>query len=89
VQVGEVADVVGEERAGRAALIPVRVEHEVVDQQLATVLEQIQQAGRAVPALEPVLLADLGHRQPAPLGAQRVALLGELLLPRQQLPARG
>jgi hypothetical protein len=67
VQVGQVADVVGQERAGRTALIPVRVEHEMVDQQLTPALEQIQEAGLAIPALEQVLLADLGHRQLAPL----------------------
>jgi hypothetical protein len=74
-----VADVVGQERAGRAAHIPVRVEHEVVDQQLAPLLEQLRQGGHAAAALEQVRLADLGHRQAAPLSVQRVALAGELL----------
>jgi len=87
--VGEVSDVVGQERAGPAAFIPARVEHEVVDQQLAAVVEQVQQAGLAVPALEHVLLVHLDHRQPAPLGVQRVPLPGEFLLPSQQLPAGG
>ena len=89
MQVGRVADVVGQERAGLAAFFPVRVEHEVVDQQLAVISEQVQQAGLTVPALEHVLLVYLGHRQPAPLGVQRVPLPGELLLLRQQLPAGG
>src|ERR1700729_387687 len=44
VQVGEVADAVGQERARLAALIPVRVEHEMVDQQLTTAPEQVEQA---------------------------------------------
>ena len=87
VQVRQVADAVGQERAGRAALVRVRVEHEMVDQQLTPALEQLQQAGLAVRALELVLLADLGHRHPAPLSVQCIALPGELFLPGQQLLA--
>jgi hypothetical protein len=36
-----------------------------------------------------VLLADLGHRQPAPVGVERVAPPGELLLLGQQPLAGG
>jgi hypothetical protein len=89
VQVGEVADAVGQERAGLAALFPVRVEHEVVDQQLTAALEQVEQAGLAVRALEDVFLVNLDDRQLAPLSVQRVSLPGEFLLLRQQRPAGG
>jgi hypothetical protein len=84
-----VTDAVGQERAGFAALVPVRVEHEVVDQQLTTALEQVGQAGLAVRAAEDVFLVNLDHRQLAPLGVQRVSLTGEFLLLRQQIPAGG
>jgi hypothetical protein len=84
-----VADAVGQERARLAALIPVRVEHEVVDQQLTAVLEQAGQAGLAVRALEDVFLVNLDHRQVAPPGVQRVSLPGEFLLLRQHLPTGG
>ena len=71
------ADAVGQERAGRASFIPVRVEHEVVDHQLTANLEQAGQARQAVRALEDVFLVDLDHRQLAALGVQRVPLPGE------------
>ena len=73
----------------RAAFVPVRIEHEVVDQQLAAVLEEVEQADRAFLPLEHVLLVDLDHRQPAPLGVHRVPLPGELLLGLQQPQAGG
>jgi hypothetical protein len=84
-----VTDAVGQERAGFAALVPVRIEHEVVDQQLTTALEQAGQASLAVRAPEEVFLVNLDHRQLAPLGIERVSLTGEFLLLRQQLPASG
>ena len=60
-----------QERAARAALVPARVEHEVVDDELAAALEQVEQARLAVRALEDVVLVDLDHRQLA--GARRRA----------------
>src|SRR5262249_30389231 len=84
VQVGEMAEVVGEERAARAARLPARVEHEVVDDELLASLEQIEQPSQAAPALERKVLVDPHHREPTTLGIQRVPLTGELLLLREQ-----
>jgi hypothetical protein len=91
----QVGDVVGHVRAARAALVPgssglawrrvVRVEHEMVDDELTTPAEQIEQARLAVRPLEDILLGDLDRRQSAAFGAQRVSLTGELLLPGEQL----
>ena len=71
----------------RAAVIPARVEHEVVDDELTPALEQVEQPGLTFGAVEDVLLVDLDHRQLAALSVHRVALAGELLLMGQQLLA--
>jgi hypothetical protein len=61
----------------------------VVDDQLAAVAEQVREGGLAVLALEDVALVDAHHRQPPPVGVQRIALPGQLLLPYEQLLAGG
>ena len=42
MQVGQVADIVHQQRAGGAALVPGRIEHEMVDNQLAPAVEQVE-----------------------------------------------
>ena len=84
---GEMADVVDEERTtgttrGRPAVDP-RSEHEVVDDELAATIEQIEQARPAVRAFEPVVLVDPHHRQPAALCGQRVSRTGRCLFLRE------
>jgi hypothetical protein len=59
------------------------------DEQLPAPLEQVGQTDLAGRPGEPVVLGDLGHRQPAALGRQRVPGPGELLLLGQQVAAGG
>src|SRR5262245_16518627 len=67
MQMSEGADAIGEERADRAALVPGRVEHEMLHDELCSALEKIQQAGLAVRALEDVVLLDShGWQFPTP-----------------------
>jgi hypothetical protein len=63
-----------------APVVPLGVEHEVVDDELRAALEQVEQRPRAVGALELVGLCDLDHRELAALGVEPVALAGEVLL---------
>ena len=81
-----VGQLVHRRRAARAGRVPVRAEHDVLDDQLRLIAEQVAQAGLTVRALEHVLLVDPDHRQPAPFRVERVPLAGLLLLRRQQLP---
>jgi hypothetical protein len=88
VEVGEVADVVGDHRAAVAArrrpAVYARREHEVVDDQLAAAVEQVEQARPATGPLEHIVLLDAHHWQAPALGGQRVTSASGLLLLRQQ-----
>ena len=64
---------VGHERAARATLLPIRSEHEVVDDQLAAPVEEVGERDLALGRVENVILLDLHPGQLAPLGAQLVA----------------
>ncbi len=63
--------------------------HEVVDVELGTSLEHVDQPQFAVGTLEDVVLLDLHHRQPTPLRVDGVAQVGDLTFARQQLLAGG
>ena len=93
VEVGEVGDLVGHERAAAAAALgpagDAGLEEEAVDDQLAAPLEQVEQARRPVRSLEAVLLLHRHPRHPAAFGGERVAGAGQLLLLDQQLLAGG
>jgi hypothetical protein len=88
-KVGEVADVVDEQRAALAArrrpAVHAGGEHEVVDDELAASVEQVAEARLAAGALEDVVLVDADHGLPASLGGQRVAGPGRPLLLGEQL----
>src|SRR5262245_31287310 len=64
-----------------------RVEHRVIDDELATSLEDLAERLPTVPAIEDVLLVDQLPGQAAPLAAEPIAeacellLLGQMLLP--------
>src|SRR5487761_1038077 len=62
MQVGQVTEAIGLVGADRTALVPGRVEHEVLHDELSPALEEIQQAGLAVRALEDVVLLDFDGR---------------------------
>src|SRR3954465_1163474 len=86
----EVTDLICKPGAARAADVLVVEPHEVVDDELAPALEQVGEAElRAARAVEHVVLVDLDHRQPPPVGVERVALAREALLLLEQLLAGG
>src|SRR5712691_1126349 len=89
MQVSQVTDVVGLIRADRAASVPGRVEHEVLDDELCPALEEIQQAGPAVRALEDVVLLDCDSWQLAAPGRDLLEGAYGLLLGGLQFLARG
>ena len=62
MQVSEVADLVEDNGATVAACVLVRAEHEVVEEQLPTPLEEVDQPGLAGRAVEDVVLVDPDHR---------------------------
>ncbi len=84
MQVGEVADVVDDHAAARAGVIVARLQHVVIDDELAAAVEQVEQARLAVRALEHILLLDPDRRQPPALGCQSVSGPGGLLLLDEQ-----
>src|SRR5262245_922068 len=70
---------VGDRGAAGAALVPVRVVHEVVHDQLGTAAEQIGERGLAVFGVEQVLIVDAHPRQLAPQTGELVVPTGQLL----------
>src|SRR5215472_6969855 len=89
VQVGQMTEAVGLIGADRAALVPRRVEHEMLHDELRPALEQVKQAGLAFLALEGVVLLDLDGRQLAAPARDLLESAHGLLLRGQQLFARG
>jgi hypothetical protein len=84
MQVSKMADVVNYKRAAGTALIPAWIKHEVVDDQLATLVEEIEQTHFAVWTLEEVLLVDLDHRQLATFSIDLVSRAGGFLFLDEQ-----
>src|SRR5215467_4628425 len=77
-------EIVRPERAVLASRIPVGGEHEVVDDQLTSALEQIRQRFFSIWAVKDIILVYLHPRQLPSLVTQSIAQFGELLLFRQQ-----
>src|SRR5215203_4890507 len=69
VQMRQMPQVLRKVRATRASVFPLRVEHEVLDDELAVPLEHVEQTRLAVRPLENVVLLHLDHRQSLSLGA--------------------
>jgi hypothetical protein len=89
VQVDDDAiEVVDPEGAALAALVPARVEHEVVDDELVAALEEVGQRLLAPGPVEDVVLLHLLPRQLPALLAELVAQAREFLLAGQVLAAR-
>src|SRR5437870_6204303 len=74
-------------RADRTARRVLGSEHEVIDEELRTPIEEIRQRLRSVVGLEAILLVDRHPRQLSPLARQLVIAAGQLLLASQQLLA--
>ena len=68
------------ERAARAPFLPVRTEHEVIDDQLAFAGEQLGKGFLAAGRIEDIVLFDFHPGKLAALGSNSVALARELLL---------
>jgi hypothetical protein len=84
----QVPNVVGEERAGATAFVPVRVEHKVVDDELSTTFEHVDQAHLAViRALEFVRLVHQNNRQGTAVLIQGVTSTSDFFLLDQQRSA--
>src|SRR5262249_30083525 len=79
--------VVGVERTADAPFLPIRAEHEVVDDQLALAPEEVRKRLFAVRPIEGVGPFDLDPGQRAALPAQLVTKPGQLLLLLQELLA--
>lgn len=83
------SDVVRVPGTARAALLPGGAEHEVIEDELAATVEEIDQADRAMFSLECVGLVDLHHRQAATFGGERIAGSGGRFLLDQKGVAGG
>jgi hypothetical protein len=71
-----------------AALVPRRIEHEVIDDELATAAEEGFEILLAMPAVEDIVLFELLHGKAAPLGGiDTVVELGEFLFLSQEFLA--
>src|SRR5690348_13179363 len=77
-------EIVRPERAVLASRIPVRGEHEVVDDQLTFPLEQIRQCLSSIWTIKDIILFYLHPRKLAALMTQLITQFGELLLFHQQ-----
>ena len=73
-----------EHRTDFAALVPLRIEHEVVDDQLAATVEQIGERLFAVGAVKHVVFFDLLPRKFLPRASQLVAQTAEFFLFREK-----
>ena len=76
---GDAVEAVGDRRAGNAARLVVRPEHEMIDEELRAPPEQVRKRSLALVGVEPVVLVDADP-------GQFLAPLRELIaLPRQRL----
>ena len=73
-------NVIGQERAGRAALFPLRSEHEMVDDQLAVSVEKIGKRQLAVRSVEGIWFFNPLPGQLTPRTAELIPQLCKLLL---------
>src|SRR5439155_20664317 len=70
---------IGHKRAALAALFPPGAEHEVIDDELTTPVEEVGERLLALGAVEHVILLDLEPRQLTPLPTELITQPGELL----------
>src|ERR1043165_6073160 len=82
-------NMIASERTTRTAFLPVRAEHEMVNQQLAPPIKQFAQRDIAIGPLENVILVDFYPWQFPSLSGQFIAQLCFLLFLLQQLLSSG
>ncbi|NYJ15087.1 hypothetical protein GGI64_006192 [Rhizobium leguminosarum] len=75
---------IGQEGAAGAAGIPIRAEHEMIDQKLAAAVKEIGERLLSLGRVEDVILIDLHPGQRQPFGVDAVAQLRRLLFLQQQ-----
>src|SRR5437667_9313140 len=80
-------EMIGEQRAARAALLPSRPEHKVVHDQLALTAKEAGQGFLSAGAVEDVFLLHLDPGKLAAFCTERVPLACEVLLLGQQILA--
>src|SRR5262249_54108790 len=85
---GEPVEAVRDRRAGRAAGGVVGPEHEMVDEELRTPLEEVRQRGAPLVGLESIFLVDANPRQFLPPPRKFVAAPRQLLLRLDQFEPR-
>src|SRR5579862_836303 len=81
--------VIGDKRAAKAGGVPVRREHQVVDEQLAAAFEKFSQSFSAGGRIVVIVLFDFDPGQCAALGGERVAIAQVPFLFGQQFLAGG
>src|SRR6266540_4212000 len=81
-------EAVGDRRAARTAFVPVRPEHEVIDEHLRTPAEQIAQRRIAVFGREPVVVLKRHPGQVTPPSRKLVAAARQFPFSFEQLEAR-
>src|ERR1700733_1793558 len=81
-------EIVGPKRAAFAGIFPIRAKHEVLDDKLRAIAEQLRQGFLSVGRVERIVLFHPHPRQGAPLGTESISFAGEGLFPGQVLPAR-
>src|SRR5580700_1391916 len=81
--------VVHTEGAARATLLPIRAEHEVVDNELALAVEKIRERHFPARPVENVILLDFDPRELPPFDAERILLTRELFFFLQKFLASG
>src|SRR5262245_26542044 len=80
-------EVIGYERAARAAFMPIRPEHEMVNDQLTAARKEVSQRDPAVRGIENIFFVNSLPGQLPPLGGQLVVEPSELFFLHQKGPA--
>src|SRR5690349_12546105 len=84
----DAVEAVGNVRAMRAARVPARIEHEVIDDELTSVFEEIGQRFLTLRTVEEIFLLDFLPRKLAPLTRDVVLQMREVFFFLQQRDAR-
>src|SRR5260370_918859 len=81
-------EMIGQVGAAFAAFLPVRTEHEMINNQLTASVEEISQRFFPLRSIKDVILVDLDHWQLATSCTERVSLTIEFFFARQQISPR-